>query len=309
MMNFLKFKALLRFIAKKLKCIIINLIKSHKENIPIDRKFIITLHSIVNEKKFQPNSVIEIDINKLSEFITSKRLTGFKFVSLNEYHNYESYEKVITITIDDGYYNNLLIGLRFFEQQKIPVTIFITTEFINSSTPPWWYVLEAQCLNEKGNYGSLYGEIKHTTLIEKYAIFDYIRSIVYSNPEKLDLLLKKNSIISNNIERFLNWNELKSLASSPFVTIGAHSCTHQKLSTIKNDAELYYEINSCKSILENKLDINILHFAIPYGKRNDYDRRVINIALKCGYSYIYTTENFDTTNTFGRYNFSYDELK
>lgn len=299
----MKIKALLRLFAKFVMHKSISVFK-RKDNFR-SGKYIVTLHSLVNKKKFCPNSVIEIDLDLLRSFILSRNELGYKFVSLDDYHGYGSNEKVISVTIDDGYYNNLSIGLSFFEEYQIPITIFITTEFINQKITPWWYVLESECSKDIGNYGF---KVKHKTLIEKYAVFDYFRSKVYSESQMPAFISDKHKKTRGGIERFLNWSELEILANSPFVTIGAHTCNHKKLASIKCSEELRYEISYCKYILEQKLGNTICHFAIPFGKKDDFNEDVIKMAVESGYNYIYSTEKYDTKNTYGRFNLSYDEV-
>jgi peptidoglycan/xylan/chitin deacetylase (PgdA/CDA1 family) len=82
--------------------------------------------------------------------------------------------------------------------------------------------------------------------------------------------------------RSLTRDELKSLAGNQWVTIGAHTVTHSRLSALSEE-EQRYEITLSKKQLEKLLEREIRVFSYPFGKRNDYDMTSVRICREAGF--------------------------
>lgn len=75
-------------------------------------------------------------------------------------------------------------------------------------------------------------------------------------------------------DAYMNWDEIKSIASSGLVEIGSHTVDHTSLSS-QSEKVQRYEIFESKRILEEKLGIKINSFAYPYGKYNEITKRLV----------------------------------
>lgn len=80
-------------------------------------------------------------------------------------------------------------------------------------------------------------------------------------------------------ESLMRKEELINVANDPLFTIGAHTCTHPKLSSLNCDKQIEQEILESKSILEDQLDINVNGFAYPYNKHNRRAKDVVSNAF------------------------------
>lgn len=78
----------------------------------------------------------------------------------------------------------------------------------------------------------------------------------------------------------LTWDQLKTMAADPLVTIAAHSVTHPPDLRTLSDAELTYEVAESKRQLEAQLGIPIQYFSYPTGH---YDERVAQAVADAGY--------------------------
>lgn len=78
----------------------------------------------------------------------------------------------------------------------------------------------------------------------------------------------------------VTWEQLKTMAQSPLVTIASHSLTHPQDLTKLSYTELQREIKESKQILERKLEEPIDYFTYPAGKHND---RVKDFVRQAGY--------------------------
>jgi peptidoglycan/xylan/chitin deacetylase (PgdA/CDA1 family) len=78
---------------------------------------------------------------------------------------------------------------------------------------------------------------------------------------------------------YLTWDELRDLASSPLITIGAHTRTHPQLAK-KSAARVRDELDGCKNDLESHLGIAVRHLAYPSGS---YNKDTLKQALASDY--------------------------
>jgi peptidoglycan/xylan/chitin deacetylase (PgdA/CDA1 family) len=78
----------------------------------------------------------------------------------------------------------------------------------------------------------------------------------------------------------LSWEQLKTMATDPLVTIASHSVTHPPDLTQLDDQELAYEVTISKQRLEEELGLPIQYFTYPAGH---YDERVTQAVADAGY--------------------------
>jgi len=106
-------------------------------------------------------------------------------------------------------------------------------------------------------------------------IYDNIRVI-----NELDVPVKL-FIITSYIGKpsHLDKSQLVELSNNPLITIGSHTHSHRRLSTLNKD-ELRYELIYSKEILEGLIDDDVNDLCYPEGK---FDCRVISYAKQVGY--------------------------
>jgi peptidoglycan/xylan/chitin deacetylase (PgdA/CDA1 family) len=73
----------------------------------------------------------------------------------------------------------------------------------------------------------------------------------------------------------LSWEQLKTMAADPLITIASHSVTHPTDLRTLDDQALAYEVTESKRRLEEELGIPIRYFSYPTGY---YDERVSQAA-------------------------------
>lgn len=78
---------------------------------------------------------------------------------------------------------------------------------------------------------------------------------------------------------YLTWDELRELAASPLITIGAHTRTHPQLAK-KSAARVRDELDGCKADLESHLGLIVRHLAYPSGS---YNKDTLKQAEASGY--------------------------
>ncbi len=70
-------------------------------------------------------------------------------------------------------------------------------------------------------------------------------------------------------------------------TIGSHTTSHSRLSSITEEEALFSEIVSGADWLQEQLDVNIDHFAYSFGDLASFSREALNVA-RARFPYIYT---------------------
>lgn len=86
-------------------------------------------------------------------------------------------------------------------------------------------------------------------------------------------------------EKYMNWQQLNEL-SDMGMSVQSHTLTHRPLQTLSSE-EIFKELDESKKMLEDKLKKNVLMFSLPHGS---FDNRVIEIAKRCGYNAIFTSQ-------------------
>jgi peptidoglycan/xylan/chitin deacetylase (PgdA/CDA1 family) len=86
----------------------------------------------------------------------------------------------------------------------------------------------------------------------------------------------------------MSWDELKSFAADPLVTIGGHTITHCNLAQ-QSESVAGEELTVSRVRIEEKLERPVLHFAYPYGDRNAAGPREFALTATAGYKTAITT--------------------
>ena len=92
---------------------------------------------------------------------------------------------------------------------------------------------------------------------------------------------------SKNNQIYLNENDIKEIYNIG-ATIGSHTLSHKILADCDEDM-LKEQIYDNKDYLENLINDDIYHFAIPYGKKEHYNKSSIKYCEIIGHKFIYTT--------------------
>lgn len=92
-------------------------------------------------------------------------------------------------------------------------------------------------------------------------------------------------VVSEKI--YLNEAEVKQLVAAG-VTLGSHSSSHKVLANC-DEATLKEEVLDNKLYVEQLIGKAVPHLALPFGKREHYNQRVLDYCYSIGHDYVYTT--------------------
>ena len=258
---------------------------------------IILFHRITPEKNacwppMHPG-IFENTIRLLSKY--------YKFCSLDDFLNHKGLKKknMCCIVFDDGYYDFKQYALPVLVKYKVPVTLFIPTESMDTNKI-WNSEIDAIILqtekSKNGKYVDIEGKRVDLNLNSEKDLFHTASAIkiilMNFEAEKRNILIQnlRAGLINNNIEipRMLSWQEISEmkLENPELINIQSHTHTHAFLPPLNNNS-IESEIEISKRILENKKINPIDKIAYPIG---GYDENVISKTKK-HYAYAFAANN------------------
>jgi len=271
---------------------------------------ILMLHRVQNLRlhPFSPNFHLSASPEFLDMAILKLKTNGYDFISMDEVakriNNPEKYKDAnpfLSITLDDGYRDNLKKAAPIFERHQVPYTIYIAPGITEAKSPLWWEDLEHIIAAQKKITVELPDGKRdfdtHTTA-QKYSTYKFLvehlllETDQYVQREIVIQLCKAygfdyHANIKNNI---MNWEEVIALSKNPLCTIGAHTVNHFALSKLSfEDAK--NEILKSREIISDKLGVSPKHLAYPYGFSEVADKREFDLAKELGFETATTTRH------------------
>ena len=239
-----------------------------------------------------------VDTRFFEEILRALRARGYDLVTMSE-----AYRRLVErdfatrfacLTFDDGYRDNHDHAWPICQRYGAPITVYLTSGFIDREVPVWWVALE---------------------LLVRQAIFDQLRisgqrntaircpqqrrnpwrlgrsrsMFVGLDPESRSVLAKILSssgevnfaALSDDV--MLTWETIRAMAKSGSVEFGAHTVNHPYLSSEDEDG-VRAEINDGRRRLEDEIGRPVNHFAYPFGKRVHASRREFNLVRESGFA-------------------------
>jgi peptidoglycan/xylan/chitin deacetylase (PgdA/CDA1 family) len=202
----------------------------------------------------------------------------------------------VAITFDDGYADNALEALPIIEEVEVPATFFVSTGTIGTTREFWWHELEHLILDKRhmpanftltdARYGKSWATGTDAERQEFY--FELVRVMTDAATELREEWLSQVRLwagcsnMAADTHRAMTKNELRLLAASRWVTIGAHTVTHSRLSSLPTNVQ-HEEIVSSKRQLETWLGQEITTFSYPFGRRCDYTQETSALCREAGF--------------------------
>lgn len=239
---------------------------------------ILMLHRV---RTFNPNNLPFFESMNIDPVLLKKKLVkyicdGYKFISLDELliilekRNSEKHEKLLVLTVDDGYIDTYTNLFPILNELQIPFTFYVASSFPNKKIALWWNFLNDLLIN--CNSIQLYNKIKldNSTIQKKQRNYILLsREILKMGNEihsQFDNLFqtKYEEVVQNYSKELIDWCHINEMSKSSLCTIGAHTDMHfgLRFSQLKDIR---------KDVYSNKEDIirytgkTPFHFAYPYG--------------------------------------------
>lgn len=270
---------------------------------------ILTLHHVgaMETDPFDPNRGLTVTPEFLDAALHWLRAEGYRFVSLADLHDRlraggpdgsDRGDRVVAITLDDGYRNNRDVALPIFERHAAPTTVFITPGFCERRTILWWEVL-ARVLRRADTIRFDFGAGPETLalpdLAARHQAWARIRAWITGNDpaavlDRVAALAAAANVdaLALTAELTLDRDELIAFARHPLIGIGAHTLTHAMLSRLTPEAALA-EMRGSADTLEAWLGTRPRFLAYPYGFRSAAGPREFALAAEAGFDLAMTT--------------------
>jgi peptidoglycan/xylan/chitin deacetylase (PgdA/CDA1 family) len=205
-------------------------------------------------------------------------------------------QQAVAITFDDGYADNSLEALPVLEEVGVPATFFVSTGSIGTRQEFWWDELERLILGDRAFPArfvlndSRFGRAWATGAVaERQVLYREIQPLIrkLDAPGREEWLtqLREWAQAGNECReawRAMALDELRRLAESRWVTIGAHTVTHTPLSSQPVAAQ-QEEITESRRQLESWLGRKITVFSYPFGARGDYTQETVRLCREAGF--------------------------
>jgi peptidoglycan/xylan/chitin deacetylase (PgdA/CDA1 family) len=261
-------------------------------------------HRIVDDhayaEEFDPNRGLSV---RRSEFEAQMRLIATRCEAVSLPDAVQRLQvgrlssRMVTVTFDDGYEDNLSLALPILRRYGIPATIYVTTAGPDNQPFLWWYELKS--LLGRLPAGSV--EFDGTRMAwsseeERQRCFLKLNAYMKtSRPEVQQTLLDQltHQITSTPQEaapRLLNWDQVRELDADPLITIGCHTTRHHPMTSL-SAKELEHDLLESKQRLEQELQHSVAHFAYPYGQRVAASLREFTAVRAAGFVSAVTTRN------------------
>jgi len=252
---------------------------------------------------FQPNRHLEITPDFLREVLAHVRALDVDMVSLDEAHRRmtarDFSRRFACFTFDDGYRDNRDHALPVMREQSAPFTVYVASDFAEGIGRLWWVALErviarANSIEIMRNGAAVMldasnPEAKQTAFHQAH---DWLRTLPNDTAVQAEVskLCARYGVDDGTIARELcmSWDELKSFAADPLVTIGAHTISHCNLAR-ESEADARRQMSESRARIEEQLGKPALHFAYPYGDKAAAAAREFALAREIGFKTAVTT--------------------
>jgi peptidoglycan/xylan/chitin deacetylase (PgdA/CDA1 family) len=212
---------------------------------------------------------------------------------------------VVALTFDDGYADNLHAALPVLERYDAPATVFVTSALIGRCEPFWWdrlsttlsairevprevrlQVGQTEFIWQRGADVGDAARDRHRLLLAVWSalleVSDEVRRGALDDLERLADAGRR----TDPDARPMTPDELRRLASSPLIEIGAHTTSHPWLAGMPRDVQLE-QIADSRQQCRDLTGESPSSFAYPFGA---FDAVTLELVRSAGFERACSTE-------------------
>ena len=220
-------------------------------------------------------------------------------VPLSETHGHTPQ---VVITFDDGYADNGREARAILQAAGLPATFFITAGRLGDRSEVWWDRLEQICLGCEPRVDHIdleiagrrfWGDLRSPAARARVHVALYWRlrplrptAIASTLAVLIDQLGVEPA--ARDTHRWMTVDELRALAATDGIDVGAHTLTHPVLAALPEDDQRV-EIDASRSELERMLNRPVRLFSYPYGGRDTFDDVTTRLVRESGFEAACTT--------------------
>lgn len=190
------------------------------------------------------------------------------------------------ITVDDGYGDNYTELFPLLQEERVPATIFLATDYLDSGRLPWPTRISALLHHATVRRLDIGGTAMDIASPEQRARAGRRLRELYSRLDRdareveMDRLAKALAPQEMTVLPPLGWNEVRKMREAG-VSFGAHTRYHAWLDRVSS-AELALELRAAQQRIETELEQPCDFLAYPNG---NHDATVRAAAVAAGYRY------------------------
>ncbi len=194
-------------------------------------------------------------------------------------------KRMVAVTFDDGYLNNLECAVPVLQRLGIPATFFLATGYIGTSRWMWQDRLESalhQCRLAEINSELLSALVPlgddeaKTAFLRK--VKSHLKTLHWQEAEERALQIAEQlgapGGAPTGLYRFMSWNDVRALAGQGF-EVGAHSVNHAILSRVPIEEARGEIMGSYQQVFDETGACSRV-FCFPNGKTTDYTPQVVD---------------------------------
>lgn len=211
----------------------------------------------------------------------------------------------VAVTVDDGYRDFLEMAYPVFSAFRIPVTVYVVTDFLDRKVWLWVDQIRfAFLMTRRTTFGiqlpagcrfDFELRTEEQRRLAAQSLSDAMKlldnrdrlSLMSQLPERLEVEIPPHPPAASSP---LTWQEVRNLAARG-VEFGAHTKTHPILSRVSSATDLMKEIAGAKHRIEQMLGCPTRHFSYPNGGRRDISNDAVDIVRQAGYLTAVTMQN------------------
>lgn len=253
------------------------------------------------DKDFAPNRGLEVAPGFLEAMLDQVEQAGLDVVTLDEAARRlreDDERRFACFTFDQAYRDTLRHAYPLFQRRSLPLTLYIATDYASGWGELWWLALEEVIERaseiELCRQGGLW-RLPTETAEEKQRgfeqIYEWLRSVDEARQRQVIRALADAYDIDMSAachELMMGWDEIRTLAADPLVTIGAQTKAHYEISKLAPEKALS-EMEGSADIIEDKLGKRPVHFSFPYGDETAARARDFALAKEAGFKTAVTT--------------------
>ena len=201
-------------------------------------------------------------------------------------------------TFDDGYRDNLEYAYPLFKRRSLPLTLYVPTDYPDGNGELWWLALEeivARASELELCRDNTLWRLPASTVPEKIRAFEeiywYLRDLDEATQRRVVRVLAERhdvDMAADCTRLIMNWDEIRTMAADPLVTIGAHTKGHFAIAKL-SEAKAMEEMTGSADRIERELGVRPAHFSFPYGDAESAGPRDFAMARQAGFKTAVTT--------------------
>ncbi len=220
----------------------------------------------------------------------------------------------VSITFDDGYYDNYEYATPLLERKCLPATVFVASKNVDRASEFWWDELEGLLLEDREYPDALALEAAGREMVWKLGPVSHFEGACWSVLDRANLTPNQRAYVdlcevmrgmkaeeregvlerirrqlsvkrsARSSHRVMSSEELERIARSDFIELGLHTESHTDMSLLSR-AEQLEEMERSRCLIEGFTRKGVESASYPFGMRSTYNNDTISILKNMGIRY------------------------